>query len=247
MVQSYLKLVVAQAKLFLREPLALFFTIGFPVLLLLFWGAAFGNGNAPLPGTEFGFIDVQLPALAGMILGTIALNALPSMTANNRERGIFRRFKATPMPAWQWMAAEITTNFIVALISMVLLVVVGRVVLAAHMPPNLGAVLAGFTLAALSFMAFGYLVASLAPTPRSAVAAGQLLFVPMFLLSGASMPLNLFPESVQLVAQWMPMTHVVTLMQTLWLAGEWPMTSVWVLVGMGAVCSVLAARLFQWE
>ncbi len=245
--QSYFKLVVAQAKLFLREPLALFFAIVFPVFLLLLLGVAFGNGNAPFEGVEFGYIDLQLPALAGMILGTIALNALPTMTANNRERGILRRFKATPMPAWQWMTAEITTNFIVALISMSLLVMVGRLVYDARLPTNLGAVLAGFLLAALSFMAFGYLIASLAPTPRTATAVGQLLFLPMFMLSGAAMPLNQLPEGIQSFAQWMPMTHVVHLMQMLWLGGEWPMQSVWILLGIGGVCSVLAARLFRWE
>ncbi len=244
---SYFKLVLAQAKLFVREPLALFFTIAFPALLLLLLGSAFGNANEPFPGTEFGYIDLQLPALAGMILGTIALNTLPTTTANNRERGIFRRFKATPMPSWKWMAAEITTNFIVALLSMILLVVIGRIVFDARLPANLGSILVAFTLAALSFMAFGYLVASLAPTPRIATAAGQLLFLPMFMLSGAAIPLNMLPDGIQMAAQWLPMTHVVTVMQGLWLAGEWPMLSVWVLLGIMVVSGVLSARLFRWE
>ena len=167
---SYFKLVLAQAKLFVREPLALFFTIAFPALLLLLLGSTFGNGNEPFPGTEFGYIDLQLPALAGMILGTIALNTLPTTTANNRERGIFRRFKATPMSSWKWMAAEITTNFIVALLSMILLVVIARIVFDARLPTNWGSILLAFTL--MSFIAFGYLVASLASTPRIAAAAG---------------------------------------------------------------------------
>ena len=244
---SYLKLVLVQAKLFLREPLALFFTIAFPALLLLLLGSAFGNGNEPFPGSEFGYIDLQLPALAGMILGTIALNTLPTATANNRERGIFRRFKATPMPSWKWMAAEITANFIVALLSMILLVVIGRIVFDARLPANLGSILVAFTLAALSFMAFGYLVASLAPTPRIATAAGQLLFLPMFMLSGAAIPLNMLSDGIQMVAQWLPMTHVVELMQALWLGGEWPMLSVWVLLGIMLVSAVLSARLFRWE
>ena len=219
--RSYLKLVVAQGKLFVREPLALFFTIAFPALFLLLIGAGFGAGNEPFAGSQFGYIDLQVPALSGMILGTIALNALPSMTANNRERGIFRRFKATPMPAWQWMASEITAHLLIALASMVVLVIIGRTVFGAWLPSNIGAVLVAFVLSALSFMAFGYLVASLAPTPRIATAAGQLLFLPMFMLSGAAMPLNLLPGSVQAVAEWMPMTHVIRLMQGVWLGGVW--------------------------
>ena len=52
--RSYLKLVVAQVKLFVREPLALFFTIAFPTLFLLLTGAAFGLGNEPFAGSQFG-------------------------------------------------------------------------------------------------------------------------------------------------------------------------------------------------
>lgn len=244
---SYLQLVQVQAKLFLREPLALFFTIVFPALLLLLLGLAFGNGNEPFPGTQFGYIDLQVPALAGMILGTIALNTLPSSTANNRERGILRRFKATPMPSWQWMAAEITTNFIVALLGMGLLIVIGRFAFGLRFYGNWGAIFIGFTLSALSFMAFGYLVASLAATPRIATAAGQLLFMPMFFLSGAAMPLNMLPPEIQSVAQWLPMTHIVILMQELWFGRDWPMLSVWVLLGLLLVGGTLSARLFRWE
>ncbi len=244
---SFIKLVLAQSKLFLRESLALFFTIAFPALLLTLFGFAFGNNNEPFPGVEFGYIDMQIPALAGMILGTIALNSLPTVTANNRERGIFRRFKATPMQSWKWMTAEITTNFMVAVVSMLLLVGIGRIVFSARLPENWGAVLTAFTLSALSFMAFGYLVASLAPTPRIATAAGQLLFLPMFMLSGAAFPLESLPDGMQAFSQWLPMTHVVTLMQEAWFNRAWSMASVWILLAILVVGGVLSARLFRWE
>ena len=193
------------------------------------------------------YVDVQIPALAGMILGTIALNSLPSVTANNRERGIFRRFKATPMPSWKWMTAEITTNFMVAVVSMLLLVGIGRMVFSARLPENWGAVLTAFILSALSFMAFGYLVASLAPTPRIATAAGQLLFLPMFMLSGAAFPLDTLPEGMQAFSQWLPMTHVVTLMQAAWFNSAWSMASVWILLANLVVGGVISVKIFRWE
>lgn len=244
---SFVKLVGAQARLFLREPLALFFTIAFPALLLTLFGYAFGNGNVPFPGTDFGYVDLQIPALAGMVLGTIALNAIPVTTANNRDRGIFRRFQATPMPAWKWMAAEITTHYIVALLSMLLLIGIGRWLFEARLPAGWGPLLAGFTLSALSFMAFGYLVASLAPTPRIATAAGQLLFLPMFMLSGAAFPLGALPAGMQAFSRWLPMTHVVTLMQELWFGNGWPLLPTAVLLGVMVAGGLLSARLFRWE
>jgi ABC-2 type transport system permease protein len=245
--QSYLKLVAAQARLFWREPIALFFTIIFPALLLILLGIVFGNGNQPFEGTTFGYIDLQVPALAGIIVGTVALNAIPVTTANNRERGILRRFKATPMPAWKWIASEITVNFIIALLSMALLIVIATYAFNMRFAGNWWAVAAGFALSAFSFMALGYVVASLSPTPRVATAAGQILYFPMFMLSGAAIPLMMMPDGVQSVAQWLPMTHVVILLQTLWFGGGWAMTSVWVLIAMLIAGGVLSARLFRWE
>ncbi len=245
--KTYRKLVVAHAKLFLREPIALFFTIAFPALLLTLLGIVFGHGNVPYPGEDFGYIDQQVPALAGIIVGTIALHSIPVITANNRERGILRRLKASPMPAWQWIAAEISVNFVVAVLSLVLLIIIATYAFGMRFAGSWGAVLIGFTLSAFSFMALGYLVASLAPTPRVATAAGQILYMPMFMLSGAAIPLMLMPDGVQSVARWLPMTHVVIVLQSLWLGGEWAMRSIWVLVAMLVVGGVLSARLFRWE
>jgi len=211
---SYAALVLAHARLFLREPLALFFTIVFPALMFGLFGSAFGN--TPFPGSDVGYVDLQIPALAGMIVGTLGLNFVPTRTATNREMSILRRFKATPMPSWKWMVSEITASVAVALASMSFLVVVGRLGFNAHLPGNWGSVLAAFLLSTLSFLGVGYLVASLAPSPRVAAAAGQLLFLPMFMLSGAAMPLQIFPEGLQSFARVLPMTHVVALMQAVW-------------------------------
>ena len=245
--RSYLKLVVAQAKLYVREPIALFFTVVFPSLLLTLLGIVFGDGNVPYPGVDFGYIDMQVPALAGVIVGTVALNSIPVTTANNRERGVLRRFKATPMPSWQWIAAEIIVNFAVSLLSMSILITVAMFAFNMRFAGNWWAVLAGFTLSALAFMAFGYLVASLSATPRVATAAGQILYLPMFMLSGAAIPLFLLPENVQAVSIWLPMTHVVIVLQSLWFGGGWALQSVGVLVVMLLVGGLLSARFFRWE
>jgi ABC-2 type transport system permease protein len=244
---GYLKLVEVQAKLFLREPLALFFRIAFPAIMLVLFGTMWGNDIQPWISEEFGYIDLQVPALAGMILGTAALTGLPVQTAYYRERGIFRRFKATPMPSWQWIMAEITTNYVLALLGMGVMVGIGRIFFDMNFYGNWSLALTGFTLSALAFMAFGYLIASLAPTPRIATVVGQLVYIPMLMLSGTMTPTNVFPDGLKAFAEWLPMTHVVILMQDLWLRGEWPMPSAWMLLGLLLVCGVASARLFRWE
>jgi hypothetical protein len=48
-----------------------------------------------------------------MIGGTLGLNFVSTRTATNREMGILRRFKATPIPSWKWMVSEITASVVV--------------------------------------------------------------------------------------------------------------------------------------
>ena len=242
---SFIKLIQTHMRLYLREPVAFFFTIVFPALLLVMFGAIWGND--PFPGVDFGFIDMQVPALAGIVLGTVAFASIPITTATNREQGILRRFKATPMPTWKWMSAEITANLVIAILSMIVLVIIGWIGFGMQFRGNWGLVLIGFTLSAVSFMAMGYVVASLSPTPRIAQVAGQLIYFPMMFLSGAAIPLSQMPDGIRSFSQWLPMTHVVELLQDLWFGRGWAMNSVWILLALMVIGGLLSARLFRWE
>jgi ABC-2 type transport system permease protein len=110
-------------------------------------------------------------------------------------------------------------------------------------------VLAGFSLGALSFFAFGFLIASLSPTARIAQTVGMVLAFPMMFVSGATIPLEVLPESVRNVARFIPLTHVVTLLRGMW-AGEAlgeHLTEVLVLLGVLAVGVIVSAKTFRWE
>lgn len=242
---SYRKLSFTQFKLFSREPVALFFTIAFPVLLLILFGVIFGNEIDPLYG--YGYIDAQVPGLIAIIIGTVALLSVPIATATAREQKILRRYRATPMRPMTYLSADISVNYFIALAGMVLLVVIGLIAFDLRFGGNLLAVLAGFTLSILAFMAAGYVLASLAPTSRIAQVVGQVLLFPMMFLSGAALPQNLMPESIRNFSEILPLTHVVHLMQDLWFGAGWNWTAVMVLSGMLVVGVIVAAATFRWE
>jgi ABC-2 type transport system permease protein len=240
-----MQMTLVQFKLFLREPVAFFFTLIFPAFMLLLFGAIWGN--EPFPGVDFGYIDFQVPALAGLIVGTVGMISIPVTTATAREQQILRRYRATPMRPSTYILAEILVNLALALVSMIILVILGRLIFDLRLAANWGLALGAFLLSTLTFFAAGYIIASLAPTARVAQVAGNLIYFPMLFLSGASIPLNIMPESVQNAAQWLPMTHVVTLMQDVWLDSSWNGTSAAVLGVILIAGGLLAARLFRWE
>ena len=247
-IRSFVRLMIVQFKLFLREPVALFFNVFFPVLMLLLFGLIWGNE----PGTsmlsaQYGYIDAQVPALAALVIGTVAFMTIPVATATAREQKLLRRFQATPMRPVVYLAADVAVYFTIALLAMLALLIVARFVFDLRFGGNWLAVVAAFTFCTFAFIAMGYVIASLAPTSRMAQVTGQLIFFPMLFLSGASMPLVLMPRNVQQIAEWLPLTHVVRLLQDLWFGTGWNGTAVWVLLAMLVAGTAISARVFRWE
>lgn len=244
--KALLKMTWIEFKLQLREPVGLFFTLAFPLMLLFIFGSIYGNDPVDVLG-GFGSIDLSVPGYIGMIIGTIGMIALPISLANYREQGILRRFRATPLPSGTVLWSQVIVSVIMTALGALLLVVAGTGIYDLRIPEASLAVVLATILAALSFLSLGFVLAGLLPTPRSAQAVGMALFYPMLFLSGAAMPRQFMPESVQTVAEFLPLTHVVKLLEDLWLQGTWNLTSLAVVVGMLLVCLFVSRRTFRWE
>lgn len=244
------KLFLMQFKLYLREPVAFFFTLAYPTMLLLLFGFIYGNQpDIEFWGREFGTVDASVPAYAGIIIGTVALMGIPIDTATSRETGVLRRYRATPLHPAVYLVASVAVYLAIALLGMAILIVVGKLVFGLRMAGSWPSILAAFLLSAGAFYSLGYLIAGVVPTARVAQAVGMVIFFPMMFLSGAGMPLQLLPEVLQKVSDFLPLTYVVRLIQGLWFGEAWrilwlPSLVLSVILLLG---TLLATRFFRWE
>jgi ABC-2 type transport system permease protein len=246
--RGLLPLTISQSRLYLREPMATFFTILFAPLLLVLFGLIYGNEpNAMFDGR--GSMDVTVPAYIGLVIVTIGLIGIPIQTATNRELGILRRYRATPLRPLTYLVAEVVTYYAMSVVGVAILVVVGRLVFDVRFEGNILDFFAGFTLSALSFFAVGYLLASLAPSARVAQTIGMVLAYPMMFLSGASLPLESLPAGLRQVADFIPLTYVVKLMRGLWVGDPWSglAPEVAVLGFLLVLATAISVRVFRWE
>ncbi len=246
--RGFAKLTLVQVKLYLREPMAAFFTVFFAPLIVLLFGAILGNDPAPLYGGK-GAMDVYVPAYIGMIIATVALMGVPIGTASARESGVLRRFRATPLHPMTYIVSDIVSHLVVSVLGVLLLLLTGKVVFNVRFEGNALSLLGGFLLGTLAFFAMGYLIAGLAPTARIAQTTGIVLFFPMLFLSGAAFPPEIFPDWLRRFSQFIPLTHLVTLMKGLWFGEAWSQhwTEVAVLTGCLLIGGVVAAWTFRWE
>ncbi|MCB8943200.1 MAG: ABC transporter permease [Ardenticatenaceae bacterium] len=244
--KSLQKMILIEFKLFLRQPMAAFFTLIFPLFLLFLFGSIYGNEPSELLGGR-GNVDVSVPGYIAMIIATSGLTNLPIILATYREQGILRRYQASPVSTLTILLAQLVVSGLTAVVGGSLLVLVGVLVYDLVLPVAVWGTLLAFILGSLSFLAVGFLLSSILVTSRTATAVGNALLFPMIFLSGAALPRQILPENIQQFGDFLPLTHVVNLIQGLWYGDGWNVGSLVVVLAVMLLAGVVATRTFRWE
>src|SRR6516225_11373871 len=161
---------------FLRNRQSQFFTLALPILFLVILGSVFGGrGNtAQVPGGQIPVSVYYVPGI--MALGVIAAcfgNLVASVTAQ-RERGVLKRRRATPVPAGALIAGRVLTAVATAVVMAAVLLGIGWAAYGAHVPGRTALALAvTLVIGAASFCCLGYALASVIHDEDAAVPATQ--------------------------------------------------------------------------
>jgi ABC-2 type transport system permease protein len=246
--RSLYKLSLVEIKLFLREPMAAFFTLAFPLMMLFLFGSIYGNTPSPFFG-GYGSVDISVPAYSAMIIATSGLIGLTIVLSTYREKGILRRLKATPLSPQTILTSHVSVIFLMTTLGMALLIIAAKVVYNLKFDGNVLSVLAAFVLSSFSFFGLGFILASLMPTARTAQVVAMVIYYPMIFLSGATIPREVLPEAIRNYSQILPLTHVVNLLRGMWIGESWNQHwfAVGVLFGLMLLCVAISAKTFRWE
>jgi ABC-2 type transport system permease protein len=210
-------------KLFIREPITMFFTFALPLLFLFVMGGVFGkmtNGGA---GDFHGLSAMAFytPAYIALVLTSVGIVGLPGHLTGYRERGVLRRFRASSLSIWRIFGAQGLVSLVTAAIGGILILVAGVFVFHVSLPQNPLLVILAFLVSALSFTSLGLLLGAVLPTSRAAQGVGLVLFFVMLILGGAGPPPEAMTHLMRVVGDFTPMQHAVTLLQNAWLGLGW--------------------------
>jgi ABC-2 type transport system permease protein len=238
-------LIATEAKLLLRDPITWLAAIALPSVVLLIFGSVFAPHR---PDPELGgqrWIDLFVPSLLVITLGTLGLQTLPIRLATYREKGVLRRLSTTPAHPARLLIAQLVIYLVTSVIALLLLLVVGSVAFAIPLPAYPLAYIAAFLLGMTSLFAIGLLLAAIVPNSRAATAIAIPMFFVVMFLGGVYLPRYLLPEVLIQIGDFTP--PGVQGLQDAWL-GATPQLPP--LLGMAVVTIVvgsLAVRLFRWE
>jgi len=230
-----------------REPLALFWGLGFPVLLLVVFGLIPGFREAipELGGSTL--LAIYLPVLVVLSMSFLSVTGLPTVVATYRERLILKRLATTPVGAPRLLGAQALQSVVVTLGMAAALLAVGRLAFGVALPAQLIGWLVALLLLAAALLAIGMFVAAVSSTGKVASALGAMVFFPLMFFAGLWIPLPLMPPLLRRIADLTPLGAGVQALQQA-ATGEWP--QLWqlaVLAGYAAVFAVPASLLFRWE
>lgn len=246
--KSFGTLLKNQLKLSLRDMNMVIFAVAMPLVVLIIIGVIYGCKPAAA-GVSYTFLEQSMGALCAIAICAGGLMGLPLAIADSRERKVLKRFKVTPVSPVMILIVYLAMYIVYCAISVVTLLLAGAIFWKTKIYGNVFAFLGSWIVTMMSTLSVGLMVGGIAKNSKIAGVISSLLYFPMLVFSGTTLPFEVMPKGMQFVVRFFPITQGIELMKTTYLglpAGE---VTVPLLV-MGAVTAVsvtVAVKGFRWE
>jgi len=203
------------------------------------------TGVAGLSQFDYTFSGLLGFSILGLgIFGPV--NTFPEL----KKQGVLRRFHTTPIRVWQFFTANVISQALIGLVTMVVMFAVAIAVFHLKVVGNYAELAVFLMLSIAMIFGIGLAVGGWAQNERQAAPLVNIITFPMMFLSGTFFPRYLMPEWLQHVTNYLPLTPVIDgarLIATegkglLELGPQLGIMAVWLVV-----IYALAFRVFRWE
>lgn len=245
---AFCTLLKNELKLNIRNMNMVIFAIILPLVVLVILGFLYGT-NSAANGADYTFLEQSIGALCAISVCAGGLMGLPLVVAEYRERKILKRFQVTPISPSMLLAVEVLIYVLYALVSLITLLLVSGLAWDVHLRGSWGGFAGSWLLTVLSTLSIGMMVGGIAKNAKSASVIASVLYFPMLIFSGATLPFEIMPEAMQKIVTVFPLTQSIQLMKEsfLGLTVEHSGLSIIVMLCVTLACSGIAIKCFKWE
>jgi ABC-2 type transport system permease protein len=234
------------------------FAVIMPVVVLVIVGLIFGDGAAmdhPAVGGDTGqgqtagMIADTFGAFLAIGICAVGLMGLPLTLAEYRHRKVLKRLQVTPVHPGLLLAVQLAVQSLVAIVSAMLVTLVAVLFFRLDLAGSPAVITGAFLLVLVSIFSLGLMIASSARDVRRAGMIASVLYFPMLLFSGTTIPFPIFPEGVQRVAAILPLRHGITLLNGVTqgeLVGQY-LPEIALLVAVTVIGIAVSIRTFRWD
>lgn len=242
--RAYLELIKIDLKLAMRLRAVIFFNYLFPLIFFFTFAALFRASSSRDSITQVMTMSVALGVLGNGLFGA-GMRAI-----QEREMNILRRYKVTPITARPLLVASMVTGWIIFIPYIVVLLTLAHYRYNMPWPARMGELLVFISLGLVAFRSIGLVIASVANNMQEGTILIQLLYFPMLFLSGATIPLNVFPASLATISKFIPATYLVTGVTNIMRLNQRltdNLPAIGALLITAVVGSIVGIKLFRWE
>jgi ABC-2 type transport system permease protein len=246
--KAFRTLLKTEIRLSIRGMDMFIFAICMPVVVVIILGAVFGSKPA-FDGAEYTFLEQSFGAVSTIAICAGGVMGLPLVVSDYRSRKILKRFKVTPTSPALILAVQVVIYALYSIISLILVYATGAIFFGYQLYGSWLQFLGAYLLVMLSMFSIGLLVGGIAPNIKIASAAASLLYFPMLIFSGATLPYEVMPVALQKVADVFPLTQGIKLLKaaSLGLPIDGVFIPVVVMIVIAVICTTISIRFFKWE
>lgn len=196
-------------------------------------------------------IDRLLPGILAMSLMQLGLFATAQPLIALRVGGVLKRLGATPLRRSTLLVAYVALRLTIAVLQTALILLIGILAFKVKVVGSWWSVAGWLFLGTLMFLALGFFLAAVAKNEESAIAAANVINLPMLLLSGVFFPVNHLPKFIdQFLIPLIPLNYLADALRQI-MVGDTPQHTLQInALALGVWIAILTAGaiwFFRWE
>ena len=236
-----------ELKLSVRDMNMVIFAVIMPLVIFIILGIIYGTKPA-YDGADYTFLEQSFGAVSAIAICASGLMGLPLAVSGLREMKILKRLRVTPVSPVFVLGVELAMYAVYCAVSLVTLSA-AALFWGVRLRGSLLAFLGSWVITMLSTQSIGMLAGGVAKNTKQASVIASILYFPMLIFSGTTLPIEVMPAAMQKIVSFFPLTQGLTMMKNTFLGISTGsvLLPVFVMVGVATLCAGFAVRFFRWE
>ena len=246
--KSFITMLKTELKLSLRGMDMFIFAICMPIVVLVAIGIIYGSKPA-FEGANYTFLEQSFGAITSIAICAGGVMGLPLVVSDYRSKHILKRFKVTPVDPIVILLVQVTIYALYSLVSMISLFLVAKLFFKFNMQGNILNFILGWLLVMISMFSIGIMVGGISKDSKTAGVIASVLYFPMLIFSGATIPYEVMPNIMKNIVDVFPLTQGIKILKSAILGQsvENSIIPIFIMLIIATICSIVAIKCFKWE
>jgi ABC-2 type transport system permease protein len=198
------------------------------------------------------FLDFLVPGILALMAMQNSLFGVAGGLTRWKEKGVLRRFLATPLKPIQFLGAVVLYQMASGLLTAGIIVTIATLVLHANVLLPIIPLLVLMVIGMAAFLSLGFVVAGVSKTEEATLPIINVISFPMMFLSGVFFPVSSLPQFLRAIVHYLPLTYMIDGVRGM-MSGQYapwsaPVTGdIIALLAWFVVLAAISTRTWRWE